>query len=67
MKPYVIHLQSQREPIFVELDCDSVDQLAELATQTRFLIGHLVEVDEQGCHARVMISAGRISCAFEVN
>jgi hypothetical protein len=30
------------------------------------LIGHLVAADEEGCHARVMIAAGRISCATEV-
>lgn len=45
MKPYLIDLQGQREPIFVELNCLSVDDLAELAAQSRFLIGHLVSVD----------------------
>lgn len=67
MKPFLIHLQGQREPIFVELDCHSVDDLAELAAQSRFLIGNLVEVDEQGCNARVMVAAGRISCAIEMS
>lgn len=67
MKPYLIHLQGQREPIFVELDCPSVDDLAELAAQARFLIGNLFHVDDQGCSARVMIAAARISCAIEIS
>ncbi|MFO6428865.1 hypothetical protein ACLBKT_02125 [Erythrobacter sp. W302b] len=67
MTLYLIQLQGQREPIHVELDCPNVDHLAELAAQSRFLIGNLVSVDEQGCNPRVMIAAGRISCAIEVS
>jgi hypothetical protein len=67
MTPYLIHLQGQREPIYLELDCPSVDHLAELASESRFLIGHLVATDEHGCQAKVMIATGRISCAIEVS
>lgn len=67
MKSFIIHLQGQREPLFVDLDCDSVDDLAELAAQSRFVIGHLVAADEEGCCRRVMIAAGRISCALEAS
>jgi hypothetical protein len=67
MKPYLIHLQGQREPLLVDLECDSISDLADLAAQSRFLIGHLTAPDEQGCCARVMIAAGRISCAVEIS
>lgn len=50
-------------PLSVELGCPSVDTLAELASQSRFLFGHLVVADEHACNATVMIAAGRTLCA----
>lgn len=67
MAQYLIHLQGSREPLFVELDCSGVDDLAELAAQSRFLIGNLVEEDEQGCCASIMLAAARISCAIQIS
>tara|TARA_B100001057_G_scaffold481356_1_gene555300 strand:+ start:1498 stop:1701 length:204 start_codon:yes stop_codon:yes gene_type:complete len=67
MTPFQIHLQGQKDPILVELDCLDVEQLSELASQARFVIGHLIATDEYGCQPRIMIAASRISCAIEHN
>jgi len=60
-------LQGQHEPLTVELDYPSVEQLAELASNSRFVIGYLDAVEECGCHPKVMIAAARISCAIELS
>ena len=66
MKLFELHLQGQREPLKVELDCSGIDELADLAGRCRFIVGYFAEADECGCHAKMMIAASRISLAVEV-
>ncbi|MFM7403119.1 MAG: hypothetical protein ACKO1N_03270 [Erythrobacter sp.] len=67
MKRFQLHLQGQHESLTVELGCSGVEQLAELAGSSRFVIGHLDVTDECGCQPKVMIAAARISCAIELS
>ncbi len=67
MRQFQIHIQGQRDPMHVELDCAGLDQLVELASHSRFVVGFLAGVDESGCQPKVMIAASRISCAIELN
>lgn len=65
MATFTIHLMGQATPITIDLPIGSVDQLAEEASTTRFLVGHLSEPDEEGVCRRVMIATSRIQCAIE--
>ena len=65
MAAFSIHLIGQSVSLSIDLDCASVDELAELVGQARFLIGNLTEPDEDGVCRRVMIAANRIQCAIE--
>lgn len=67
MKRFQLHLQGQHEPLTVELGCSGVEQLADLASNSRFVIGYLDATDECGCQPKVMIAAARISCAIELS
>lgn len=67
MARFQIHLQGQHEPMTVELDCSGVEQLADLASNSRYVIGYLDATDECGCQPKVMIAAARISCAIELS
>lgn len=67
MKRYELHMLGRREPIYVELDCLGIEELAELASQSRFVIGHLADIDECGCQPKVMVAAQRIFCAIETS
>ena len=65
MASFTIHLMGQATPITLDLPLASVDQLAEQAGQTRYLIGHLSEADGEGVCRRVMVATSRIQCAVE--
>lgn len=65
MASFTIHLMGQSVPLTIDLDCNSVDELAEIAGQSRFVIGHLDNADEDGVCRRVMIATSRIQCAIE--
>lgn len=67
MKPYQLHLLNHVAPLSVELDCHRIENLSELASQSRFLVGYLSEPDENGCQPKVMIATSRILCVIEVN
>lgn len=62
---FMIHLMGQPVPLTIDLDCSSVDELAELTGQSRFLVGHMAMADEDGVCRRVMIATSRIQCAIE--
>lgn len=65
MATFTIHLMGQATPITLDLPLANVDQLAEEASTTRFLIGHLADGDEEGVCRRVMVATSRIQCAVE--
>lgn len=65
MATFTIHLMGQATPVTLDLPLASVDELAELAGQTRFLVGHLNEADGEGVCRRVMVATSRIQCAIE--
>ena len=65
MATFTVHLMGQNAPITIDLPVGSVDELAEQAGQTRFLIGYLASADEEGVCRRVMIATGRIQCVVE--
>lgn len=64
---FTIHLMGQNQPVTLDLDCRDIDHLAEQVGQTRFLVGHLANADEDGVCRRVMIAASRIQCAIEAS
>lgn len=66
MASFLVHLMGQREPAYLDLPFDGVDQLAAEASRAKFLIGHMAAADEDGVCRRVMIAANRIECAVEV-
>lgn len=66
MASFAIHMMGQSVPITIDLDCHSVDELVELVAQSRFLVGHLENADEEGVCRRVMIATNRIQCVIEV-
>jgi hypothetical protein len=62
---FTIHLMGQSIPLTIDLDCHSIDELSEIVGQSRFIIGHLENTDEDGVCRRVMIATSRIQCAIE--
>lgn len=66
MASFLVHLMGQREPAYIDLPFDGVDQLAAEASCAKFLIGHMTNADEDGVCRRVMIAANRIECIVEV-
>lgn len=67
MAIFSIHLMGQHQPITIDLPCSNIDDLAEQAATTRFLIGHMTQADEDGVCGRVMIATSRIQCAIEAS
>ena len=65
MPSFTIHWMGQAVPLSIDLDCAGVDELAESASQSRFVIGNLTEPDEDGVCRRVMVATSRIQCAVE--
>ena len=65
MTAFSIHLIGQSAPLSIDLACASVDELAELVGQARFVVGNLTDPDEDGVCRRVMIATSRIQCAIE--
>lgn len=64
MGRFRIHMTGVGQPLIVELDADCVNDLAQMATQARFICGNLAEPNEDGCLPSIMIAAGRISAAL---
>ena len=67
MTCFAIHLMGQPVPLSIDLDCNGVDQLAEILERSRFVVGNMAEPDEDGVCRRVMIAASRIQCAIEAD
>lgn len=67
MTTFTIHLMGQATPITLDLPIGTVDDLAEEAGQTRYLVGHLANADEVGVCRRVMIATSRIQCVIEAD
>lgn len=67
MATFTIHLMGQATPITLDLPLTNVDELAEEAATTRFLVGHLSEADGEGVCRRVMVATSRIQCAIEAD
>ena len=65
MATFLIHLMGQHQPIKLDLPFGDIDELADEASRTRFLAGHLAVPDEDGVCRRVMIAAQRIQCVVE--
>jgi hypothetical protein len=67
MASFLVHLMGQREPAYIDLPFDGVDQLAAEASRAKFLIGHMANADEDGVCRRVMIATHRIECVVEAS
>lgn len=67
MATFSIHLMGQASPITLDLPCDDIDDLADEATASRFITGHMTVADEDGVCRRVMIATSRIQCAIEAD
>lgn len=65
MATFRIHLMGQHQPITIDLPCADIDDLADQASRTKFLAGHMAEPDEEGVCRRVMIATCRIQCVVE--
>lgn len=65
MATFTIHLMGQHQPITADLPFRGIDELAEQAGATRYLIGHMAAANEDGVCRRVMIPTNRIQCAIE--
>lgn len=65
MTCFTVHMMGQSVPITVDLDYHNVDELADVVGQSRFLLGHMTQADEDGVCRRVMIATSRIQCAVE--
>jgi len=65
MASYLVHLMGQREPAYIDLPFDDMDEFVVEASRAKFLVGHMTKADEDGVCRRVMISTYRIECAIE--
>ena len=65
MATFAIHLMGHHQPITIDLPYRSIDELAEKAGSTRYLLGHMTAADEEGVCRRVMIATSRIQCAID--
>lgn len=65
MTTFRISLIGVAQPLMIDLPWASVDELAQAATERRYLTGHLAEADESGVYASIMIATGRIQCVIE--
>ncbi|MGB3472270.1 MAG: hypothetical protein WBA51_15760 [Erythrobacter sp.] len=65
MASFTIHLMGQNQPITLDLPCNDIDDLAHRSATERFLVGHMIEADEDGVCRRVMIATNRMQCAIE--
>lgn len=65
MASFIVHLMGQREPAYIDLPFEDMDELAAEATRAKFLIGHMATADKDGVCRRVMISTYRIECVIE--
>jgi hypothetical protein len=65
MASYLVHLMGKREPAYIDLPFEGMDELAAEASRTKFLVGYMTNADEDGVCRRVMIATNRIQCAIE--
>lgn len=65
MASYFVHLMGQREPAYIDLPFEDMDELVAEASRAKFLVGHMTNADEDGVCRRVMISTYRIECVIE--
>ena len=67
MATFRICLIGSPQQLIVDLPAADITELAEGVAATRFLIGHMVESDENGVCPGIMIQTNRIQCAFEMS
>ena len=65
MASYLVHLMGQREPAYIDLPFEDMEELVAEASRTKFLVGYMTNADEDGVCRRVMIATNRIQCAIE--
>lgn len=65
MATFRICLVGPAQQLTVDFTANDISELADAASRSRFLVGHMLEPDEDGVCAGVMISTGRIQCVFE--
>jgi hypothetical protein len=51
--------------MLVDLDAANIHELLRETACSRFIAGNMVEPDEDGCLAAIMIQTSRIQCAVE--
>ena len=65
MATFRIHLTGTAKPLLVDLSASNIEELGQDVTCSRFLVGHMVEPDEDGVCPGVMIQTNRIQAVFE--
>lgn len=67
MARFRIFLIATPQPLEVDLPVESVAELNEIASRSRFLEGHMAEPDEDGVCPGVLIPTCRIQMAMEAS
>jgi hypothetical protein len=67
MAEFKVFLVGMPQPLQVDLPVTSVSELVEIASRVRFLEGHMVEADEGGVCAGVLIPTCRLQLVIEAN
>ncbi len=53
------------QPFEIDVDARSIEELGEIVTQQRFLVGRRTEPDEDGVLPGMLIATARIQCVVE--
>jgi len=67
MAAFRICLMGSNQPLVAHLPYAEMDDLMEAVSRAKFVIGTMVEGDEDGICRRVMIATSRIQCAFDAD
>jgi hypothetical protein len=65
MATFRVCLMGSHAPLVVDLPATDAVQLAELSSSCRFIVGHMVEANEDGICPGIMIQTSRIQLATE--
>lgn len=66
MSIFSIHLVGQPQPLTVEFSFIDLDEFVRVASQAKFISGHLSETDGDGVYFPLIVATSRIVCALQL-
>ncbi len=66
MSVFRFHMVGPAEPVELEVEVGSLDELHGLMSYQRFIVGRMTHPDADGVLNSVLLATGRVQCVVEI-